>query len=621
MNCTKQFLILFLTLFIIIGGIFPAMGFLAVPAAAAEAGEPQGLSIAVGLLFGANVDVAFKVTTANGFIIGKQDIDKYEKNFTPLYSIGNTPTVSVMVDANMGRDASNNYFKSSSNVVVGGYNLELGASYENEAALRTFLQNLNPALQSAGIYAFPAYIGDKYRVRIGAYATQDAAAAGMAKYKEMFPGADVRVVAPSATGTMVIVPGTGKILFEYDCGNKSFVAVVAQESPNGVKEYLKTPADRLYDGIFAFKRYTTDSVDGVALINVLPLEDYVMGVLPYEISNSWPIESQKAFAIAVRTYVLSNMGRYWTSYGFNVCNTTSSQVYRGVGSVNDRVREAVRETAGIVLTYNDKLAQTFYCSSTGGSTVGTYYVWGGDGYPYLDGKMTPWEDYMNHANGFWSVEISPAALLSYLNGRGYTTLKGEIASIKIDEHAPNSTYIYKLTITDSGGRSVTLKGSEVRSALTAHVKSANFVVGKGSVDYTVYSDLQLPSIESEIKLPPDATITSLFASNTALGRLIGATPWVSEFVSEHYKHESYAALKDAFTTKRTEAKQPTFVKHTAYADTGSNFIFVGKGYGHGVGLSQWGVYDLTIMGVKYKDVLKAYCTGTETDHYSNVMSY
>ena len=57
------------------------------------------------------------------------------------------------------------------------------------------------------------------------------------------------------------------------------------------------------------------------------------------------------------------------------------------------------------------------------------------------------------------------------------------------------------------------------------------------------------------------------------------------------------------------------------ASSSGNFIFVGKGWGHGVGLSQWGLRDLADMNVNYEDMIKAYCTGVDFDNYKNIINY
>lgn len=119
----------------------------------------------------------------------------------------------------------------------------------------------------------------------------------------------------------------------------------------------------------------------------LPIEDYLLGVVPAEIGNSH-IEACKAQAIAARSIVY-----YWTSNGKVITDTTQHQAYRGPLSVDkrfDRAHEAVRQTAGQVLMYDGKIAQTYYADSNGGKMLKpTDYVWKAE-LPYLVTKDDPW---------------------------------------------------------------------------------------------------------------------------------------------------------------------------------------------------------------------------------------
>ena len=96
------------------------------------------------------------------------------------------------------------------------------------------------------------------------------------------------------------------------------------------------------------------------------MEDYMCGVLPYELDNSFPLEALKAQAVAARTYALKKMSAQAATY--DLVDTTSDQVYNGTPSGNARCMQAVQETGGIVGTVNGEYMASYYTASNGGQT-------------------------------------------------------------------------------------------------------------------------------------------------------------------------------------------------------------------------------------------------------------
>ncbi len=111
-------------------------------------------------------------------------------------------------------------------------------------------------------------------------------------------------------------------------------------------------------------------------ILTISVEDYLLGVVPYEMSESFPLEALKAQAVCARTYALSRIS---TSRDYDVVDTTNDQVFRGVNATHTRTAQAVRETAGVVGTYRDRLATCYYSASNGGQTELVENVWSGRG--------------------------------------------------------------------------------------------------------------------------------------------------------------------------------------------------------------------------------------------------
>ncbi len=108
---------------------------------------------------------------------------------------------------------------------------------------------------------------------------------------------------------------------------------------------------------------------GLTLINNVPLEDYLKGVVPSEMPSKWNEEALKAQAIAARSYAVAtrNAGKH-ASKGFDLVDTTADQVYGGASAEKTTTTKAVNETKGIVLVQDKKVLPTYYHSSSGGQT-------------------------------------------------------------------------------------------------------------------------------------------------------------------------------------------------------------------------------------------------------------
>ena len=127
----------------------------------------------------------------------------------------------------------------------------------------------------------------------------------------------------------------------------------------------------------------------VQIIVHVYMEDYMLGVLPYEMDNSFPLEALKAQAVAARTYALKKMSAQAATY--DVVDTTSDQVYNGTPSGNARCAQAVQETSNIVGTVNGEYMASYYTASNGGQTESVKNAWGSGSYGYLQVKDDPYD--------------------------------------------------------------------------------------------------------------------------------------------------------------------------------------------------------------------------------------
>jgi stage II sporulation protein D len=125
----------------------------------------------------------------------------------------------------------------------------------------------------------------------------------------------------------------------------------------------------------------------LTVVNVVPLEDYVRGVVPNELSpGGWPeLEALKAQAVAARTYAISNLGRF-AAEGFDLTPDTHSQVYGGRSTEHPLTDRAVFETRGRIATYKGLPINALYTSTCGGRTEDAENIFGGAAVPYLRGR-------------------------------------------------------------------------------------------------------------------------------------------------------------------------------------------------------------------------------------------
>jgi len=124
----------------------------------------------------------------------------------------------------------------------------------------------------------------------------------------------------------------------------------------------------------------------LALVNVVDLESYLRGVIPWEIGRPGreSMEAVKAQAIAARTYTVAHLGRR-EELGFDLWDNVADQVYRGMTGVSEVTDRAVTETRSEVLRYKGEIVQAYYCSTCGGHTSAIQDVWPREAVPYLQG--------------------------------------------------------------------------------------------------------------------------------------------------------------------------------------------------------------------------------------------
>jgi SpoIID/LytB domain protein len=137
--------------------------------------------------------------------------------------------------------------------------------------------------------------------------------------------------------------------------------------------------DHYYAGSITFQ---PNAYGSYTVVNAVPLETYLRGVVPHEVGPGAPFAAMAAQAILARTYALKNLHRFQVD-DYQLCANTHCQVYKGLTGTHPRADEAIRQTSGLVLTYNGELVDAVYSSTNGGISAAFEDVWDGDPRPYL----------------------------------------------------------------------------------------------------------------------------------------------------------------------------------------------------------------------------------------------
>lgn len=341
----------------------------------------------------------------------------------------------------------------------------------------------------------------------------------------------------------------------------------------------------------------------LAIVNVIPVEDYLRGVLKMEINPSWPLEAVKAQAIVARTYALAHRGRD-AAKGYDFDNTNRSQVYRGVNAEDSRTDRAIAETSGLVVTWEGRLALTPYHADSGGWTADVRDVWGGER-PYLVGVREPFPSNSPYSN--WTMTLSPAQVSQALSKAGVNI--GKVSSLEVSHR-------------DAGGRAVTLKATGSAGSAEIRANAFRMAIGSRSLKSTFFrfgasgvpTSASASSVSAAVPSPDLNGLDgdSLMLELTKQG--VFSPEEMMDMLLHPEKRDQY--LLQALTRgKGTKGPAPVRKQVPASGERavlgGAPLVVLGQGWGHGVGMSQWGARAMAQNGWKVRDILGHYYPGTD----------
>lgn len=310
-------------------------------------------------------------------------------------------------------------------------------------------------------------------------------------------------------------------------------------------------------GIGAKNQYLND----ISIINYVRMHEYLYGVVPREMSKTWPIEALKAQAVVARNYAVANQNKF-IDYGFNLDNTVASQVYGGYDWEGPISNQAVDETKGMALYYEDTLVNGYYHSNSGGYTENSENVWS-QALPYLKGVYDPFSK-----EDTFALTYTPVMIEKKLEQAGYTI--GSLINFEISDYTQNH-----------------------------RVLNARFQGTEGQVDL------------------PKETIRKVFGHNEIRSTLLEVQPDNTftltngeSFVNTGPSQVTILSGNNIITTSSEALVISNGVDENYYDLKSTAYRVTGSGWGHGLGMSQWGAKTMAEQGYTFEEILTFYYQGT-----------
>ena len=451
------------------------------------------------------------------------------------------------------RDASNTNLQ-------GPIHIQVGNKFNTREDAQVFLNGL--ASKITNLYIV---YEDGWKVWQGLYTTTANAQNGVENLKNQVSQTDFSIVQPNS-GRIQVLTKAGKVLLMYNPGSTDFHfrAVPDKSGVDSIRLDGKT-----FRGSVIAKRL---SGSDLTVINNLGLEEYLYGVVPREVSGSWPIEAQKAQAVAARNFAVNRV-KFHGQHGFDLCSGTHCQAYGGYSIEHPTSRKAVDDTKGKRITYNGKAIEAYYHSNSGGQTEDSENIWTNP-IAYIRGVKDPFS--IGAPNDNWTYTLSKKQAQDILISKGLDV--GTLLEMTVTESSRNGRAI-KLEINGTSGKKI-LEKDKIRATFGYNnIKSTYFTLNAGGGETYILADLSLPPQKVNIKNSYLLTGNGLKESSTL------STPYI--FNGVDYK--------------------------TTQSGISDDIMITGKGWGHGLGMSQWGAKKMAEEGYTYEQILTYYYTDVKVE--------
>lgn len=560
---------------------------------AAGAAKRDDDIVRVGLAYGNSAAVGSNLENNTGYGAGYQ-FGYYDSDldFVPLAETESSVTrVTVLKAQNTwftytgGKyvyDNSDNGGK-----VVGCFHIRLPGTY----------MSVEDAATDAAYYGgYVAWIDGSYQVRVGNYTTKAQAEDALASMNQG------TVVGTSSYAVTVVQTGTNTVLFQFDGGSSKSLGIMPDVT--GASEVRTWCMGFRRNGGFRYERINGGNL---TVANLVDMETYIKGVIPYEMNNAWPLEALKTQAVCARSYAKVNISESkHSSSHIDVCDTADCQVYNGVGSnkstyqANATTDQAVDETAGMYAWYKGSVIPAYYSSCHGGASEDIYNVWGSSRtkYPYLCGVIDPYEQGTSdiNPNFTWKVSYTSSELTTRLRNYGYC-VGTSLSSIGLTYSPTGNVILVKLNY--ANGQSNTLKvNNGIRSVFG--VKAIRFTInGVGASSGVSTGPSDEISVNGNDSIDLDDTLYAITGSGT-----------VSKVDEDGFYAITGTGKVDEVTGEGGSDTTTNPSGSTVTIPSASNYVFNGGGYGHQLGMSQYGAYAMALKGFDYDEIVTFYYPGT-----------
>lgn len=401
--------------------------------------------------------------------------------------------------------------------------------------------------------------------------------------------------------------------------NNSTLILPIPSSPDKTRTYL---------GDFRF----VISDESILPINKIDVENYLIGVIGNEMGFDVPggaSEAYKVQAVASRTYALKNIK---PSSSFDLYDDTSSQVYKGILSGKetnyDNIIKAINETKGEVLTYNGELINAYFSASNGGYTEISGNVWSTN-FSYLDTKYDEFDDPAKTSNVRkmqWTRKLTTSQMEANMlsNGTlasGHKFSKIDLGSISKFTSGRISNMNLECYFNLDSGKIKSLIGTDKDIINVAFNKINNedvytFTLTQGEITLKVADiNKKLKDLKYLNGVDSFKNINISEVKKDLEGKVIELPIYYTKTLN---KSTSRNFLDYVEGNKRTNTLLSTLYNVTYDAST-STYTFSGRGFGHGVGMSQYGAINRAYVGQKYKDILAFYYPNTKITNLNVIL--
>ncbi|WP_054739836.1 SpoIID/LytB domain-containing protein [Cellulosilyticum ruminicola] len=334
---------------------------------------------------------------------------------------------------------------------------------------------------------------------------------------------------------------------------------------------------------------------GLTPYNIVDIEEYLFGVVPKEMPSSWPQEALKAQAVAARSIAIFQYNRFAKS-GYNVIDTTTTQVYGGYLAETAATNKAVNATNGQVIRYNGNVAEAVYFSTSGGTTEDAQNVWGSE-VPYLKSVKDTYETEPSQKP--WTRTITLSEINKCLTNNGVNI--GSAKGVQIVSRT-SSGRVQELNILGTNG-TYTVNDEKIRSFFSSSqggsLKSRLFSF-LGNINTNTVAAAQTSNNE--------VTVISANGKSTLPSKnLMVMTATNMGTLADKFAVQSATQMRSL--TTQTVIETANNNTETVWGD----ITVYGQGFGHGVGMSQSGAKGMAQAGFSYKDILEYYYTGVSVN--------